>query len=210
MKSAAALLAAAVLCSSTTACDSTSKGAGPRPQLPADAAVSAGTRTTAAPRATPAGGYLKNDADDDGDEKHRQPNDNALFLATYGKRADQADMRAVTALIKRYYATAAAGDGAKACPLLYSTLATGLTEGQGHSVRSASKACAAIVSRLLEQQHERLAGDDVATMVVVDVHVKGDLGVAVLGFRTVPMSTMLLKRERGAWKIDALFDSEIT
>jgi len=47
-------------------------------------------------------------------------------------------------------------------------------------------------------------------MVVISVHAKGNLGLAVLGFRRVPESEILVEREGSSWKIDALFDSEMT
>ncbi|HTA15893.1 MAG TPA: hypothetical protein VK781_13640 [Solirubrobacteraceae bacterium] len=127
-------------------------------------------------------------------------------MAAYGGEASEADTRAVTAVIRKYYAAAAAEDGQAACQLLYSSLATGLAEGVG----GGGKTCPAAISVLFKQQHSHIVADDVPTMVVISVHAKGNLGLAVLGFRRVPESEILVEREGSSWKIDALFDSEMT
>jgi hypothetical protein len=156
-----------------------------------------------------AGSYLKSDGDRDNDDRSSPietvEKSDTLIPWTYGKEAGRADKRAITAFVKRYYAAAAAGDGARACSLLYSTLAAGLGEGQDQPLPS--RTCAAVVSLLFEQQRQRLAADDVATMTVVDVRIEGDDGIATLGFRTMPVGQFRVKRERGAWKVDALLDT---
>ena len=40
-------------------------------------------------------------------------------------------------------------------------------------------------------------------------HVNGAAALVTLGFRTVPEREIILQREGGAWKIDALFDSPL-
>jgi hypothetical protein len=154
--------------------------------------------------------YSKQDGDYDFDDVagyHSGPtNDDLSLLATYGHRAPPAEARAVTALVKRYYAASAAGDGATACTLLSASLAGGLASATSQPVRGAGTTCAGPMSLLLEHQHAQLAAKEVATMTVIAVHTKGDIGLAVLGFRTTPQSEMILVREGGAWRINALFD----
>jgi hypothetical protein len=209
-----ALLATALLAIGVAACGGTGKGAGSTSQLSSNAAGTGGARTKTASNAARAGNYLKSDGDTDIDDTNHQieapESDDTLFLAAYGKKAGQAEKRAVAVVLERYYAAAAADDGAKACPLLYSSLATALVEDQGQSPRSSSKTCAAVLSKLFTQQHARLAAENTATMVVIDVRVKSNYGLAVLGFKAAPVSQMILARERGAWKIDGLFDSQLT
>jgi hypothetical protein len=167
---------------------------------------------TAESDAIPLGSYLKSDGDQDKDDGN--PVDAAEHTDTlvdvYGRPVDQLDKRAVTILIKRYYAAAVARDDTEACLLLASTLATGLAEGQGQGAGGDGKTCASVVAPLFEQQHAQLAEDDVATMVVIAVRVKGDIAMATLGFRTMPVGKIFVKRERGTWKMDALLDTGLS
>jgi hypothetical protein len=169
-----------------------------------------GTTTVSSVRVS-AGGYLKKDGDIDFDDNHRGKvlaNDDIALLASSGPEADAADRSAVTAVVKRYYAAAAAENGAQACLLLDSSLAAALAVGGGRQA-SSGKTCAGSLSAFYKQQHEQLADDEVATMAVTDVHIKGGLGLAVLGFRKMPEGEILLEREDGVWKIDSLLDSEM-
>jgi hypothetical protein len=194
MRQLLALLATILLSIATIACGNTSKV------------------TSSASQVSPAGGYLKDDGDKDFDDVssyHGHPeNDDRSILAPYGSRTSPADTSAVTTLVKRYYVAAAAGDGAQACSLLSSSLATGLA--LGGSTQSTVSECAAPMSQLFKQQHQRLVAQEVATMVVVGVHVKGNTGLAVLGFKKMPESEITVVREDHAWKIDALFESDMS
>jgi hypothetical protein len=156
----------------------------------------------------PAGSYLKVDGDkdnDDSDHPISRLDDDGVLLNQYGGKASRADRQAVAAVLEGYYAAAAAEEGAKACALLDPSLAEGLAVAPRPG---AGKTCAAGVSALYKQQHAQLAAD-AASMVVTEVRVKGDLGLAVLGFRAKPEGEILVERERGAWKVDALFDSQL-
>jgi len=168
--------------------------------------LGASATTVAAPSRASTRGYLQGDGDNETDDGIRS-NDDAPFLDAFGKEARPGDRRTIVELVKRYYTAAAAGDGARACDLLAPSVATGLSARQSSSGQAVANTCAAVVSRLFESQHQRLQTDDVGTMVVVDARVKGNLGVAVLGFKTKPLSEILVKREAGAWKLDGLFDS---
>jgi hypothetical protein len=172
-----------------------------------------GTSDIHAPVATPRS-YSRNDGDKDFDDargyRDNSKNDDRTLFATYGKRANPNDARAVTALVKRYYAAAAAGDGARACSLLDSSLADALAPEQRQSAPATREACARAISPLLHQQHQHLIADDVSTMVVTSIHVKGNLGLAALGFRTMPEGEIVVEREGKAWKVDALFDGAMT
>jgi hypothetical protein len=158
-------------------------------------------------------GYLKNDGDKDFDDaEHDRGNpegDASALFAPFGHRASPADAQAVTRLVRSYFAASAADDGAKACSLLAASLARGVGPDPGRSTGGVRSGCAASMSLLLEQQHRQLIAEDVATMVVTRVHVKGNLGVAALGFRRVPESEILVEREAHTWKIDALFAGDM-
>jgi hypothetical protein len=172
--------------------------------------ATASTGRATMPAASPAArttGYSKRDGDSDSDDEHPPlhfGNDDGPLFASYGGRAGPADTRAITALVKRYYAASAGGDGARACSLLSSSLAAGVASEYGHS---AHEGCAASVSALLAEQRRRFIAEDIPTMLITAVHVKGNLGLAVLSFKTTPESQIVLAREGRVWKIDALFDT---
>jgi ketosteroid isomerase-like protein len=214
MRRLPALLAAALLAAAVVACGQVSKVNGS-----SSLAASAGGSATPTPSSpAPSGGYLKVDGDQDDDDRahaSRAVNDDRELFETYGNSAGAADKRAVSALVKSYFAAAAAGDAAKDCSLLQADLvanlaARGASSSQGKSSgQSARAACARSMSALLAQQHRRLA-DEVPTMLVTGVHVRGDVGLAVLGFRRMPEGEIVVEREGNAWKVDALLDSEMT
>jgi hypothetical protein len=145
-----------------------------------------------------------NDAEED--RSHADADDDGVLL--FGQAAGAADTRAVTALVKRYYAAAAASDGATGCSLLYSTIAGTVVENYGQppgppALRGGS--CAVVMSKLFKQHRRQLAAE-VATMQVTGVRVKGDQGLALLNFGSPPERHMLVRRERGAWKIGVFLD----
>jgi hypothetical protein len=209
MRSPLALLAGVLLALATSACGSATKvtdSAGPSSSSVATRA----TPTIPPSRSAPPGSYLKWDGDKPDDSGGKRGNDDPPFLKTYGPPARATDRRAVSALVKRYYTAAVAEKGARACGLLTSALANSVATGVGRSAPNVDGGCAPSMSLLLEQQHQQLAAREPATMVVIGVYVKGDLGLALLGFRRMPESTLIVEREAHVWKIDALFDSLLT
>lgn len=170
-----------------------------------------GPRSAGATTTNTIGSYLKADADRDNDDYPRpikpgEPND-TFSPPAYGRVAPRADRQAIEGLVKRYYAAAAAGDGARACPLLYPSVAAGLGETDPGG---AGGGCSAVMTRLFRQQRAQLAADDVATMVVVAVRIGSSRGAATVGFRKAPVGIIYVKRDRRAWKIDSLLDTELT
>jgi hypothetical protein len=205
MKRLPVLLVAVLLTVGAAACG----GAGKAPRSRNTGRAGGEVGAAASPRAARPGGYLEEDGDGDrDDEPHpaNAENGDRILLSNYGSRAGPRDVDAVTALIKRYYAAAAAGDGTTACSLLSRSIAATVASDQGQSSQGRREGCAGYMSTLFKQQHQQLVADDVATMVVVSVHVKGDLGEALLGFRTVPEASMLVEREGRLWKIGSLLD----
>jgi hypothetical protein len=155
-----------------------------------------------------AGGYDLRDGDEDSDDERpplRFGNDDPALLVDYGGRAGPAETRTISALVKSYYAVSLAGEGARACSLVASSLRTGVEAEYGSGGRTGKEGCASAMKRMLSEQHAQLVADDVPTMRVTAVHIKGDLGLAVIEFRTTPESQIILQREAGAWRIDALF-----
>lgn len=151
-------------------------------------------------------GFVKDDADDDRDDRSILPSkedEQEMTPATrYG--ASPADRRAITAIVKTYLTDAAAADGKEGCSLLASAIAKGAGE---EAAARGRKGCPDQLAYLYKQQHVHMAVEEVSSVVVTGVHVLGDAGFATLGFRKATESELLLRREQGHWKIDALFDS---
>jgi hypothetical protein len=148
------------------------------------------------------------DNDYDNKSKSRYDRDDNVVLH-YGHVASAADKRVIAALVERYYAAAAAGDGAKACPLIFSLLAESVPEDYGQPPGPPSlrgKTCAVVMSKLFKQRHQELAVD-AATFEVTGVRVDGKRGLALLSFGSVRDRNIPVHREFGVWKIGDLVDS---
>jgi hypothetical protein len=201
MRSLLALLATMLLSVGAGACGGASGGVGSTSQ--------------ASSSATPTGGYVHDDDDADTGPNHEDTDD--YRIRGYGHAPSAADERAVTGLVKRYYAAAAAGDGAVGCSLLLIRLAkdSNLGEAAEKAYPPApdvpplhGKSCAQIMSLLFKEDHEQLAADS-TTLQVTSVRVNGLHGLALLGFRTTPERQIRVERDGGAWKLDALLDREL-
>jgi hypothetical protein len=151
------------------------------------------TISTGPPRATDRDGDSDNNDDD----------------YAYGEAASPADRRVVTEIVRRYYAAAAAGDGAKGCSLIFSLLAEEIPELYGESSgppELRGKSCAVVMSKVFKQQRQKLV-TDAATLKVTSVRVKRNHALAMLSFRSMPQRDILVHREYRTWKIDELLDS---
>jgi hypothetical protein len=161
------------------------------------------------------GSYLK--GDNDADEGVGSPDADDGRIRGYGHAANAADEHAVMALVKRYYAAGAMGDGVTACRLMSPRLAKepnlGDAAEQAYPPAPSTpslhgKSCAQIMSLLFREDHRRLAADS-ATLVVTAVRIDGAHALALLGFRAAPERKLPLVREGHAWKIHSLLDLEI-
>ncbi len=199
-------------------------------------ASSAATPPTTAPSPRPAAGvhgYLNdgdNDASSDDDPDDREtpkvdndsdaPEDNLHpengsyhdkddDVAVYGPRAGPSVERTIAALVRRYYAVAASGNGVKACSMMYSIFAEGMAEDYGQPPGPPylrGKTCGAVMDRMFEHSREQLA----SRYVVTEVRVRGNSGFVLLGSRTQPASAMIVRRERGIWKINSLLGEPLS
>jgi hypothetical protein len=132
-------------------------------------------------------------------------------VRAFGQAANASDRRAIATLIRSYYTAAAAADGAKACSLIYSSLAKTLPEdlaGAGPAYLHGTKTCPKIMSKLFAQNHRQFVAYD-AKLQIAGVRLKGDSGLVVLGFKSLPGRQIELQRDRGKWKIYAVVDREL-
>ncbi len=148
-------------------------------------------------------GATKPDDDNDGD--------NGADDSRWGRAAIPAEKATVTTLIKHYYAIAVAGDGTRACPLIYSIFAEEIPETYGEQPGEpalSGKTCAEVMSKVFKQSHRRLTSELAALRVTV-VRVKGLRGLALLDFGRPPVREIGLHLEHGAWRIDDLLDGAL-
>lgn len=177
------------------------------------AAVSPPTTATSVASAAPVQDYAKADRDRDNDIGVTADDTNNDEALNYGHAASPAEKRAVTTLIKRYYAAALASDGAKACSMIYVTIAESVPEDQGEgsagpSYQSQGKTCPQVMALMFMHFHSQLAGQ-VPILKVSRVRVRKHRGLAVLSFGAMPERQIALLLERGIWKLAWLLDDAL-
>jgi hypothetical protein len=149
--------------------------------------------------------------DNDSDGGHLRYDSDDSDIVHFGRAASPTARRAITALVKHYYAAAATDDGAKACPLIFSRLAKGLPETLGvggPAYLRGSKTCAEVLRRLFARNAAQLAAD-AAQLEITGVRVAGKTALALLGFRTLPERQIEVIREGNVWKLYAPLDNEL-
>ena len=152
---------------------------------------------------TSPGGY-DGDSDNPSPGSYRFPDADDKAVFGYGHRAGSSDRRAIASVVKRYYAAAAASDGAEACSLLLSSFARSAVEAYGRSggpsyLRGA-KSCTALASMLFRHFHAELA----EAIAVADVRVEGRDAQVVLSSRKMPAAHIFLALQDRSWKIQQL------
>jgi hypothetical protein len=228
----AALLAGLLACAVTSACgDSGGTGHGSeRPAARTSAVRTASTDAAALVRA-----HNFNDGDNDPhndsdpDDLHRdkadidndEPEDkmnpeNDSYhdkddgpIAAYGHPASRADSRQVVALVKRYYAAAAAANGSQACSMMLARLRDSVVEDYGRPPGPAylrgGKTCAEIATR----QFRHAAAELSAGVEVTGVRVNGANGLALLRSAVMPASYVPLEREGRRWRIVSILGQSL-
>ncbi len=209
MKAICTLLAAMLLSCGIAACDASQ----PTASTPTNSTHSRSTaldQTPAPNSQPPPGGYLKSDGDKDSDDEAHagrrvDDDDDLTLLNSYGGQATTNDKKAVASVVRRYLTALAAGQSGQACLLLSASLASGLGQPPSSTEHQPGTTCAAEVTQLLASARRQLTAEEIATMVITKVHVKADLGMAVLGFRRYPERAILVEREGRRWTLGALF-----
>ena len=230
MRPLLALLVLALLGLDALACGSAGKGTSSALRgSPGSVAVGGSSSTVSGP--TPAsGGSLMGDEDDDDttsnhtysaeydndadfdDDRARQlgyRDSDDIEIVDYGRAASSAERQALTAVVERYYAAAAAADGRVACSLLALAFAKSIPEDYGRGGGSGpaylrGKTCSAVMSLLFKHEHRQLSDK----IEVTDVRIKGREALALLGTKTEHASYLILEHQRGGtWGIVGLLAS---
>lgn len=210
MKYLATLFVTALLGIGLSACGA---GKSASSASPVPDAKTGSTTASAASGTAPAPAYIKADGDKDNDIGAPFDDTNNDLALNYGHPADAADKQAVTALLKRYYAAALAGDGAKTCAMLYVTFAEAIPEDYGPGSAGApylkqGKTCPAVMGLLFKHFHSQLAAE-LPLLKVSRVRLVQHHGFAILSFGTMPEREITVRREKRTWKVEALLDGEL-
>jgi hypothetical protein len=148
----------------------------------------------------------KHERNDNGDYHDR---DDGATLSL-GHAADAATRRAITALVKRYYAAAAVEDGRRACSMLPPELAKAVPLDWGGSngpeYLRGQKTCQAVMVLLFKHSHDQLS----APVTVTGVQLNGNSAYAFVGSATMPAGYLIVQRQHGAWAIVALLGNVLS
>jgi hypothetical protein len=207
MKGPLALLSVGLLSACIAACGSASKETSSHTSSSAHTDTTTGSASLA-----PAPVQSAVDADKDNDLSAPYDDKSNDSLLSSGHRAGPSEARAITALLKRYYAAAAAENGLRACAMLYSTLAEAVAEDYGQSPPGPpymkGTTCPAVLRMAFGHFHPQIALElpklEVAHVRLVEGH-----GLVVLRFGALPERQIAVRRERHTWKLATLLDSEL-
>jgi hypothetical protein len=118
----------------------------------------------------------------------------------FGHKPTLAVERTLRAFAERYYAAAAAGDGATACaliaPEIVKTIPASYGEGSGPAYMR-GKTCVAVISGLFRHLHTQMA----AGFVVTGARVNGDQALVFIGSKGFPAAYLLLERRHNGWRL---------
>ncbi|MFZ2114906.1 MAG: hypothetical protein WAU77_14380 [Solirubrobacteraceae bacterium] len=221
------LLVGALLCMGATACGGSRDI--PRSAPGASDSSTTGAPTTITSSAIPPGQSLRGDGDADNpsDIDGNGDNDTAAtggpdrdndsptrasydfpdrddkVTFAYGHPPSATVGRAISTVVKRYYAAASMDDGAAACSLLIASLAHAVPEDYGQAGPSylrGGKTCQAVLSMLFQHFHEQLT----EAVTVVEVRVEDSDAQVVFSSRKMPASHIFLVGQGHSWKVSAL------
>ncbi len=155
---------------------------------------------------------LDSRVDSDKDNDIGAPYDDTNNSSSFGHAANLSERRAITALLKHYYATALAGNGARGCSMLYSTLAEAAVEDDaqppGPVYMRGAKSCAAVMTLLFKHYHAQLAAE-LPKLRVTRVRLEEHHGIAFLSFGALPERQISVVREGHTWKLNTIYDQEL-
>jgi hypothetical protein len=129
-----------------------------------------------------------------------EPRDRRIY-AFCGHPAGRSDRRAVIAVVKRYYSTAAADNGKGACLMMAPGLVKSLPMEYGRfgaPYLRGAKTCRTVLSRFFRHHHREL----IVPIMVSRVFIKGDRAFAPVDSPMMPPSIIVLRHEYGAWAIE--------
>lgn len=125
----------------------------------------------------------------------------------FGHPAGGVDSRAIRTLAERYYATAAAADGVRACALLYVIRRETIPEEFGQTSGPASlhgTTCPTVMAKLFRLEHRQLVAES-TNLRVIAIRVEGKRGYALLQFGgSSELHALAVHDEIGVWRVESL------
>lgn len=216
MRQLVALLTTALLGLGLCACGGAGTRTDSASHVSSNAVATASTAATSTSNGTSTTDYAKVDSDKDNDVGAPYDDTSNNQVPNFGHAASKPYKRAITALIKRYYAAALAGDGAKACSMIYSTLAESVPEDYGGASHQPLPApylrgdtCPAVLTGLFKHLHTQLTVE-VPKLEVARVRVEEHHALVQLRFGKLPERQIPVAREGHTWKMEALLDAELS
>lgn len=158
----------------------------------------------------------KNPDDGDADRDHDY-NENVINgyydaddpeITSYGHAATGAQASALDAFAKRYFAAAAADDGATTCAMIKPSFANSvaLTYGSGPApAYMRGSTCSAVMAGLFQHIHSQVA----APITVSAIRVQGHTAKVVVGSPAIPVSFLPMEREGSTWKLVGLIGTPL-
>lgn len=153
------------------------------------------------------------DADHDNDVHAAEDDTNDNRALRYGHDASLSERRAISSLVKRYYATALAEDGARGCSLLYSTLAEAAPQDDSRepdapAYMHGQTTCAGVLHALFRHYHAQLAAE-LPKLQITRVRLQGRQGFVFLRFGKLSERRTGVRREGHTWKMTHIYDEEL-
>jgi hypothetical protein len=162
----------------------------------AEKAPSSGSATRGAMESKPASARTSGGPADESVQAYRRT----------GYKTNPADAQSVRIMVKRYYAAAAANDGARACSLFQKTFATSIPEDYGQPPGPAylrGRTCAVVMSKFF--RHLASVKRCLSGVRVMEVRMVGTEAAALLRIPTIGDSELLLRRDGDSWKVSKMF-----
>ena len=133
------------------------------------------------------------------------PRQTDAHISSYGSPAPEPERREITALVKRYYAAAAADDGVTACRLLDPTLARAVSNDYGGptgSPETRGETCPVVLAKLLEHDPGEPFADLGTTRVTgVRLNPNGSEAFVQLSSRDMPTGEIFVQRKGQGWQV---------
>lgn len=149
---------------------------------------------------------LTSGSDRDNDNDH---NDDDQHVLDYGHVAGPTEARAITSLLRRYYAAAATGNGAQVCSLLAPFVAETVAEQYAQPLGVHRHTCAATMSKLFSIHHRELVGEQ-ATLRFYRIGVEDGRSLVALDFASIPeVRQITVRKLEGRWTVLGLLDGII-
>jgi hypothetical protein len=145
-----------------------------------------------------------NDSDYPVPSSYRFPDSDDRETLSFGPPANPKQRGEIAAVVKRYYAAAATGNGTLGCSLMIRPLANSAVEDYGRSggpsYIKGAKTCAAVLERDFQHFQQEL----VAPIEVYAVRVSGPKARVVVTSKRLRASSIELAREGKDWRVQQL------